>query len=494
MQEYKVDMTNKCERRAYRRSVILLMQKAICNIWDKLVHVRVLHSLGEGYYCELEDMEIDQGMLLMVKDEMLRLVEKDLPIVKMTVKTEEARSIFHENGMHDKERLMKFRRSSRVNLHCLDGMMDYYYGPMMPSTGYLQWFDLELYEDGFVLMYPGANSTVVEPLDTSNKLFQTLQTSKSWSKMLGVGSVGALNEAITQGRGNEIILLQEALMEERIGAIANQIAQDSSKKFIMIAGPSSSGKTTFSNRLSIQLSAKGLTPHPIGLDDYYTDREKCPRDENGNYDFECLEAIDVELFNHDMVALLNGEEISMPTFNFKTGKREYRGKKLKLGKNDILVIEGIHGLNDKLSHSLPAESKFRIYISALTQLSIDEHSPLPTTDGRLLRRIVRDARTRNTTAQETLAMWHSVRRGEEKYIFPFQESADVMFNSALVYELAVLKTYAEPLLFQIPRDCEEYEEAKRLLKFLDYFLPLSTEGIAQNSLMREFIGGSCFHV
>ncbi len=494
MQDYKVDMTSKCEKRAYRRSVILLMQKAICNIWDKLVHVRVLHSLGEGYYCELEDMEIDKGMLLLVKDEMFRLVEKDLPIVKMTVKTEEARSIFHENGMLDKERLMKFRRSSRVNLHCLDGMMDYYYGPMAPSTGYLKWFDLELYEDGFVLMFPSANSNLVEPLDTSNKLFQTLQHSKGWSKMLGVGSVGALNEAISQGRGNEIILLQEALMEERIGAIATEIAQDSSKKFIMIAGPSSSGKTTFSNRLSIQLSAKGLCPHPIGLDDYYIDREKCPRDENGNYDFECLEAIDVELFNHDMVALLNGEEIDMPTFNFKTGKREYRGKKLRLGENDILVIEGIHGLNDKLSHSLPVESKFRIYISALTQLSIDEHSPLPTTDGRLLRRIVRDARTRNTTAQETLAMWHSVRRGEEKYIFPFQESADVMFNSALVYELAVLKTFAEPLLFQIPTDAEEYEEAKRLLKFLDYFLPLPTEGIAQNSLMREFIGGSCFHV
>ena len=389
---------------------------------------------------------------------------------------------------------MKFRRSSRVNLHCLDGLMDYYYGAMLESTGYLKWFDLELYEDGFVLMFPSAKSMTVEPLDTSNKLFQTLQNSKGWSKMLGVGSVGALNEAITQGRGNEIILLQEALMEERIGAIANQIAQDPGKKFIMIAGPSSSGKTTFSNRLSIQLSAKGLCPHPIGLDDYYIDRERCPRDENGNFDFECLEAIDVELFNHDMVALLNGEEIPMPTFNFKTGKREYRGKTLKLGENDILVIEGIHGLNDKLSHSLPAESKFRIYISALTQLSIDEHSPLPTTDGRLLRRIVRDARTRNTTAQETLAMWHSVRRGEEKYIFPFQESADVMFNSALVYELAVLKTFAEPLLFQITKEAEEYEEAKRLLKFLDYFLPLPTEGIAQNSLMREFIGGSCFHV
>ncbi len=494
MQDYNVNMTDKEEKRAYRRSVVLLMQKAVNNLWNNQAKVRVLHSLGEGYYCELEDMEMDKGKLLMLKQEMLCLVDKDIPIEKRTVKTEEAREFFRASKMYDKERLMIYRRSSRVNLHCLDGMMDYYYGYMMDSTGYLRWFDLELYEAGFVLMFPNKNATVVEPLETSNKLFHTLQDSKKWSKMLGIGSVGSLNDAIAQGRGNELILLQEALMEERIGTIAARIAQDSNKKFIMIAGPSSSGKTTFSNRLSIQLSAKGLTPHPIGLDDYYVDRDKCPRDENGEFDFECLESIDVEQFNMDMTSLLNGEEVSMPSFNFKTGKREYRGRRLRLGPNDILVIEGIHGLNDKLSHSLPNESKFRIYISALTQLSIDEHSPLPTTDGRLLRRIVRDARTRNTTAQETLAMWHSVRRGEEKYIFPFQESADVMFNSALVYELAVLKTYAEPLLFQIPRDSEEYPEAKRLLKFLDYFLPLPTEGIAHNSLIREFIGGSCFHV
>lgn len=489
-----VTMTDRDGKRAYRRSITLLLQKAVYNLWGREAHVRVLHSLGESYYCELEGRVIDKASLLILKQEMMRLVDLDITIKKQNVKTDRAREVFHEYKLYDKERLMMFRRSSRVNVYNLDGMIDYYYGYMVPSTGYLQWFDLDLYETGFVVMFPNKNGSVVEPLNTSNKLYHTLDESKEWSRMLGVGSVGALNEAISQGRGKDIILLQEALMEERIGAIAAKIAQDDGKKFIMIAGPSSSGKTTFSNRLSIQLSAKGLCPHPIGLDDYYVDREKCPRDENGDYDFECLESIDVEKFNQDMVRLLNGEEIEMPSFNFKTGKREYRGKKLKLGENDILVIEGIHGLNDKLSHSLPAESKFRIYISALTQLNIDEHNPLPTTDGRLLRRIVRDARTRNTTAQETLAMWHSVRRGEEKYIFPFQESADVMFNSALVYEIAVLKTYAEPLLFQIPRDSAEYKEAKRLLKFLDYFLPLPTENIAQNSLAREFIGGSCFNV
>lgn len=283
-------------------------------------------------------------------------------------------------------------------------------------------------------------------------------------------------------------------MEEQIGNLAAKIAADRDKKFVMIAGPSSSGKTSFANRLSMQLTAKGLKPHPVSLDDYYVDRVNCPKNPDGSYDFECLESLDVEQFNIDMSKLLAGEEVDMPSFNFKTGKREYKGRILKLGAEDVLVIEGIHGLNDKLSYTLPAESKFKIYISALTQLNIDEHNPLPTTDGRLIRRIVRDARTRGTSARETIAMWPSVRKGEEQNIFPFQESADVMFNSALVYELAVLKVYAEPLLFQIPRDCPEYLEAKRLLKFLDYFLPMPTEGIHKNSLVREFVGGSCFNV
>lgn len=487
-------MTDKDGKRAYRRSAILLMQKAANNLWKNNVTIRVNHSLGEGYFCSLEGVELNKANLLLLKTEMLRLVDENITIEKTNVSRDHAIELFEEFGLVDKKLTLEYRRSSRVNMYSLDGFVDYHFGFMVPSTGYLQWFDLDLYENGFIILFPNKNGTVVEPLVTSTKLFHTLQESKRWSKMLGVGTVGALNDAIAQGRGHELILLQEALMEERIGTLAAQIAENHHKKFVMIAGPSSSGKTTFSNRLSIQLRAKGLCPHPIGLDDYYLDRDKCPRDENGELDFECLEAIDVEKFNEDMTRLLNGEEILMPSFNFKTGRREYRGKKLSLGENDILVIEGIHGLNDKLSYTLPAESKFRIYISALTQINIDEHNPLPTTDGRLLRRIVRDARTRGTSAQETLAMWASVRRGEEKYIFPFQDSADVMFNSALVYEMSVLKVYAEPLLFQIPRDSEEYLEAKRLLKLLDYFLPLPTEGIAQNSLVREFVGGSCFNV
>lgn len=489
-----ITMTDKDGKRAYRRSAVLLMQKAANNLWKNDVMIRVNHSLGQGYFCSMEGVELNKANILMLKEEMLRVVAQDYPIEKYNVNRDEAIELFEGFGLIDKKLTMEYRRNSRVNLYSVDGFVDYHFGFMVPSTGYIKWFDLDLYENGFVIMFPNKNGSVVEPLVTSSKLFHTLQDSKKWSQMLGVGTVGALNEAISHGGGHELILLQEALMEERIGNIAAQIAASHDKKFVMIAGPSSSGKTTFSNRLSIQLRAKGLNPHPIGLDDYYNDRDKCPRDENGEFDFECLESIDVEKFNEDMTALLNGEEILMPSFNFKTGRREYRGKKLKLGENDILVIEGIHGLNDKLSYTLPAESKFRIYISALTQLNIDEHNPLPTTDGRLLRRIVRDARTRGTTAQETLAMWGSVRRGEENYIFPFQDSADVMFNSALVYEMAVLKVYAEPLLFQIPRDSEEYLEAKRLLKLLDYFLPLPTEGIAQNSLVREFVGGSCFNV
>lgn len=488
-----VTMSDRDGKRTYRRSVTMLLQKAVDNLWSHAT-VRVLYSLGDGYYCEVEGLEPNKEMISALKEEMLRLVEQDIVITKETMKTDEAKELFAKMGMRDKERLMAYRRSSRVNLYDMDGTKDYFYGYMVPSTGYLKWFDLDLFEEGFLLLFPGMGTELSEERSESDKFSQTMKESKEWSSMLGVGTVGALNEAISQGRGNEMILLQEALMEERIGQLAARIAADKNKKFIMIAGPSSSGKTSFSNRLSIQLSAKGLRPHPIGLDDYYADRHLCPKDEDGNYDFECLEALDVELFNRDMTRLLNGEEVDMPSFNFKTGLREYRGKKLKLGPNDILVIEGIHGLNSKLSYSLPDESKFRIYISALTHLNIDEHNPLPTTDGRLLRRIVRDARTRNTTAKETLAMWHSVRRGEEKYIFPFQESADVMFNSALVYEIAVLKTYAEPLLFQISKDCEEHLEAKRLLKLLDYFLPLPTEGIANNSLVREFIGGSCFNV
>jgi len=480
-------------RRTYRRSVVLLLQRAIYDVYGSMTQLHVMHSLGEGYYCQLEKSVTEHDIDRIVCS-MYSFVEKDLPITKHSAKTQYAEQLFKGKGQHDKERLLHYRRSSRVNLYELDGVVDYFYGFMAPSTGMLKYFDIVPYESGFVLLFPGANSRSVEPLVTSNKLFHTLDDSREWSKMLGIGTIGSLNDAIAAGRGQEIMLLQEALMEQKIGNLAAQIASDDKKKFVMIAGPSSSGKTSFANRLSIQLIAKGRKPHPLSLDDYYVDRELCPKHPDGSFDFECLESIDVKLFNEDMNRLLKGEAVDMPSFNFKTGKREYRGRKLTLGADDILVIEGIHGLNDRLSQLIPPEHKFKIYISALTQLNIDEHNPLSTTDERLIRRIVRDARTRGTNAMETIAMWPSVRKGERENIFPFQEQADVMFNSALVYELAVLKVYAEPLLFGIERDCPEYLEAKRLLKLLDYFLPMPADGIPNNSLLREFVGGSCFNV
>lgn len=507
-------------RRTYRRSVVLLLQRAIYDVYGSMTQLHVMHSLGEGYYCQLEkavecadsqqekynedtdlqgsrensEKSVTEHDIDRIVCSMYSFVEKDLTITKHSAKTQYAEQFFKEKGLHDKERLLHYRRSSRVNLYELDGVVDYFYGFMAPSTGMLKYFDIVPYENGFVLLFPGANSRSVEPLVTSNKLFHTLDDSREWSKMLGIGTIGSLNDAIAAGREQEIMLLQEALMEQKIGNLAAQIASDDKKKFVMIAGPSSSGKTSFANRLSIQLIAKGRKPHPLSLDDYYVDRELCPKHPDGSFDFECLESIDVKLFNEDMNRLLKGEAVDMPSFNFKTGKREYRGRKLTLGADDILVIEGIHGLNDRLSQLIPPEHKFKIYISALTQLNIDEHNPLSTTDERLIRRIVRDARTRGTNAMETIAMWPSVRKGERENIFPFQEQADVMFNSALVYELAVLKVYAEPLLFGIERDCPEYLEAKRLLKLLDYFLPMPADGIPNNSLLREFVGGSCFNV
>ncbi len=483
-------------RKAYRRSVTLMMQKAVHHILgNDNSRVRVCHCISQAYYCELVNYgKPGEKFVEALKEEMRRMVEKEIPIMKDTLTTDDAVKLFHDLGMTDKERLFRYRRSSRVNIYSLDNYIDYFYGFMVPNTSYLKYFDVQIYGNGFVLMFPNENTKEVADFTPSAKHFETLKESSKWGQTMGIGTVGALNDAIASGRMQEIIMVQEALMEQRIGQLANQIKNAGSKKFVMIAGPSSSGKTTFSHRLSIQLSALGLKPHPLSLDNYYIDRTLCPRDAEGNFDFECLESLDVQKFNLDMCDLLAGKTVDMPTFNFKTGKREYKDRLMTLGDNDILVIEGIHGLNDKLSHTLPSESKFKIFISALTQINIDEHNYLPTTDGRLIRRIVRDARTRNTTAEETIAMWRSVRRGEEKYIFPFQESADVMFNSGLIYELAVLKAYAEPLLFHIDKDSKEYIEAKRLLKFLDYLLPVPSEDIAKNSIIREFIGGSMFNV
>lgn len=492
-----VTTRDRAGRKAYRRSVTFMMQRAIHNLSEedkKSVSVRVEHSISQGYYCELTGATPDEAYISRLKKEMARLAAEQIPIQKKSISTDEAVVLFRELGMRDKERLFAYRRSSKVNIYSIGRYEDYFYGYMVPDTGYLKYFELELYAGGFVLLFPDKDTRRPSKFMPSHKLFHVLRESAEWGEKLDIGTIGALNDAIAQGRIRDVILVSEALMERKIGRMAEEIAAMPDKKFVMIAGPSSSGKTTFSHRLSIQMMAQGLKPHPIALDDYYVDRVDTPKHPDGTYNFECLEALDIELFNHDMSALLAGERVELPVYNFRTGKREYKGRYKQLGKNDILVLEGIHGLNDKLSYSLPKSSKLKIYISALTQLNIDEHNSLPTTDGRMIRRMVRDARTRNLSAKETIAMWGSVRKGEEQYIFPFQEEADIMFNSALIYELAVLKQYAEPLLFQIDKSSPEYLEAKRLLKFLDYFLPVPSEDIGRNSILREFIGGSCFNV
>ena len=482
----------------YKRSASLLLLKAIYHVagHKNIKKVTLHYSVDAGYYYTIDgNLEITEAFLAQVKTYMLELAEKKIPIRKRSVGTNEAIEIFHEHGMYDKEKLFRFRRVSRVNIYSLDGFEDYFYGFMVNHTGYLKHFELYPYDNGLVLQLPTqANPSEVPPFCPRPKIFQIQKESERWGETMQADTVGALNEQIVQKGASQLLLIAEALQEAKISQIARTIAENKDKKFVMIAGPSSSGKTTFSHRLSIQLAAHGLRPHPIAVDNYFVNRQDTPLDENGNYNFECLEAIDVKQFNEDMVRLLKGEEVELPYFNFKTGQREYRGDYLKLGKEDVLVIEGIHCLNDKLSISLPTESKFKIYISALTQLNIDEHNRIPTTDGRLIRRIVRDARTRGASAKQTIAMWNSVRRGEEENIFPYQESADVMFNSALIYELAVLKLYAEPLLFSIEPGEPEYNEAKRLLKFLDYFLGIPGESIPSNSILREFIGGGCFDV
>lgn len=482
----------------YKRSACMILLKAIYDIAGKeqVDNVVIHYSVGSGYYFTMKGSKIpDQKFLDQVKARMHEIVEAKLPIEKRTVSTDEAIALFHKHRMYDKEQLFRYRRVSRVNLYRIDTFEDYFYGYMANHTGYIRYFDLKPYDEGFVLELPEREKPdVIPPFLPEEKIFRVQKESQEWVEKLNISCVGDLNDRITKEGIRNILLVQEALQEAKISNIARKICETGNKKFVMIAGPSSSGKTTFSHRLSIQLTAHGMKPHPIAVDNYFVNREHTPLDEYGEKDYECLQAIDVEQFNQDMLALLRGDRVELPVYNFKTGQREYRGDFLQLGKEDVLVIEGIHCLNDKLSYALPVENKFKIYISALTQLNVDEHNRIPTTDGRLIRRIVRDARTRGISAKDTIARWPSVRRGEEANIFPFQEQADVMFNSALVYELACLKLYAEPLLFGIDKKEPEYVEAKRLLKFFDYFVAVPSEDVPHNSILREFVGGSCFDV
>lgn len=484
--------------KTYVRTATMLFLKAVNDIFGTRAaqSSRVEFAIGHGSYISPKGLvPATAENAEKIRSRMQELTEAKVPFMKKSYALDDAMELFKEQGMDDKEKLFRYRRSSFVNVYEIEGYYDYYYGYMLPHAGYVKWYDVIAYDEGFMLLLPTRkNPTVVEPFSERRKLFETLKASEEWGRKVGIETVGDLNDQICSGSLSEMILVQEAEQERKIGEIAKDIVARGNVKFIMIAGPSSSGKTSFSHRLSIQLRTLGMVPHPIALDDYFVNRELTPRDENGDYNFECLEAIDVKQFNEDMCKLLAGERVELPKFNFKIGKREYNGNFKQLGAEDILVIEGIHGLNEKMSYALPEESKYKIYISALTNINVDEHNRIPTTDGRLLRRMVRDARTRGTDARRTIEMWPSVRRGEEENIFPFQEQADAMFNSVLIYELAVLKQFAEPLLFQIPKGAPEYYEAKRLLKFLDYFLGVSSESLPNNSICREFVGGSCFNV
>ncbi len=485
--------------KTYERTATMMLIKAVYDVLEKEQHVekiKVEFAIGQGYFCSLKaDFKIKQEFVDRINQRMTEMVEQRIPIEKKSFPLDDAVELFKKQGMTDKVKLFRYRRSSSVNVYSLDGFYDYYYGYMLPDTGYMKYFNVIAYEDGLMLILPYTKQPdKIEFFEPRENLFHTLRESSVWNQYNGIDTVGDLNDWVCHGNLAELILVQEAEQERKIGEIAKDIVRRGGVKFVMIAGPSSSGKTTFSHRLSIQLRTLGMVPHPIALDNYFVNRENTPLDENGNYNFECLEAIEVELFNQNMCELLAGKTVEMPEFNFLTGQREYHGNFMKLGAEDILVIEGIHGLNDKMSYALPNDSKYKIYISALTSLNIDAHNRIPTTDGRLLRRMVRDARTRGASAKKTIAMWPSVRKGEEENIFPYQESADAMFNSVLIYELAVLKQYAEPLLFCIDKEEPEYFEAKRLLKFLEYFLGIDSTNLPQNSICREFIGGSCFNV
>ncbi|MBE6022720.1 MAG: nucleoside kinase [Cellulosilyticum sp.] len=479
--------------RVYQRSVTFLLIAAAKRVL-KTCHIIVNHHIAGGFFCEFSDVNCcTPENIKCIEDMMYQMVKEALPIEKSVISVDEALELFEKEDMPDKKKLFKYRRTSTVNIYELDGIRNYFYGYMATNTSQIPLFELIPYAHGFILQFPDEkNPSKMVPFVPQPKLSHIFRESERWARILGVDTVGALNDVIVEGKADELIKVSEALHEKKIAQIADQIAERKNVKLVMIAGPSSSGKTTTAKRLCIQLKVNGLKPHVISIDDYFVNRDQTPRDEYGEYDFEALEAIDIELFNQHMNALIRGETVEVPSFNFVLGKREYHGKYIHLEEDEVLVIEGIHGLNEKLSYAIPKENKFKIYVSCLTQLNIDEHNRIPTTDTRLIRRMIRDNQYRGTEPEKTLAIWASVRRGENKNIFPFQEEADAMLNTVLIYELAALKALAEPLLFRVPRTSPYYSEVKRMLKFLEYFLPMDISEIPSNSLLREFVGGSCF--
>ncbi len=490
-----VDYCSSIGSRIYKRSLSFVFVRACMELFSGC-KVNVEHSMSKGLYCEVKyKTPINEEMVERIRQRMQEIIDEDVPFQKSRISVEEAIDIFRDYGQESKVKLLKYREKPYIKIYQCGWLKNYFYGYMVPSSGYLKQFDLTWYAPGVVIRYPRLEEKGAIPEFVDNpKLFKVFRESEKWAEILEIDYVSVLNDLIVSKKEAEYLRVAEALHEKKIAEIADDVTRHlSEKRLILIAGPSSSGKTTFARRLAIQLKVNGLKPKSVSLDDYFVDREKTPLDELGEYDFESLYAIDLDLFNEHLKALLEGKEIEVPTFNFKTGKREYTGHKIKVDQNQPLILEGIHGLNEELTRSIDRNNKFKIYISCLTQLNIDEHNRIPTTDTRLIRRLVRDFQFRGNDATRTLSMWMSVRRGEEGNIFPFQEDADAMFNSALFYELSVLKKYAEPLLRQIDNQNPLYAEAKRLLKFLGYFVVLENEDdVPKTSILREFIGESAF--
>src|SRR5690554_3030065 len=481
--------------RIYSRSLKFVLIRATHELYPD-AQVKIEHSLSKGLYGEIHmQRRLTERDLGLIEERMQEIIDRDEPFEKQTMPVETAIKIFGENGQDDKVRLFKYRKLPTVSLYKCGDFYDYFYGYMLPSTGFLRRFELRFYLPGFILRFPSLEKPwgIPEYVD-QRKLAHVFYEFEQWGNNLGVSDVASLNNYIAAGKGGDLIRINEAYQEKRIANLADAITKEEGRiRIVLVAGPSSSGKTTFTQRLAIQLKVNGVQPISISLDDYFVDRVNTPVNEEGEPDFEALESIDLDLFNSQLTALILGEEVKVPRYNFLTGRRESRGEALRIRENQPIIIEGIHGLNERLTASVPKDRKFKIYVSALTQLNVDGHNRIPTTDNRLVRRIVRDSKFRNHDALTTIQLWPAVRRGEEKNIFPFQEEADVMFNSALIHELAILKRYIEPLLEKIGPEVPEFSEAHRLRKFLKYFLPLDDDQVPLNSILREFIGDGCFH-
>jgi uridine kinase len=490
-----IDYSHPDGMRLYIRSLFFVLIAAVREVFPQ-VKLKMMHGISRGYYCELAGLErpITDSDVFAIKSEMRQLIDKDIAFEKVGLPTEEVVEICRKQNLRYKAKLLEQQGAMFTYIYFMGEQANYFYGHMVPSTGYLQVFDLVSYYDGLLLRIPNPQKfSEVQSYGKNDKLFEIFQEHKDWAEILNVPNVANLNEHTLNGQSGDIIKISEALHEKKIAEIANVIYERKDEvKVVLIAGPSASGKTTFCKRLMVQLAVNGLKPTMISLDDYFVDREKTPRDENGEYDFEAIEAIDIEYFNTQLIQLFNGETVELPKFNFTVGTKFPSGKKLQLQPNSILVVEGIHGMNPNLIPHIRPEQTFKIFLSALTQISIDDQNHISTTDNRLVRRMIRDSKYRNYSAQETIRRWPSVRLGEEKNIFPYQENADVMFNSALVYELAVLKKYAEPLLKNVTESQSEFSESNRLLKFFSYFKPIDDLEIPPTSLIREFLGGSSF--